>query len=186
MVVTYSIQELRAIGEDMRSAELKDLFACLSWAGEASETAIGSKLPGTGVHSIHHSNSNAHHHVGLPPSIQKLFEQQKRFVSAKSNQHHNQAAAIISSSTSNNNNNIKYVSQLESYSKGKNQIVADSNAHSSDFSINSDALTKPVAEFFKKAQQNFYSQANIDPTKVRRLSEVEAELCAKVDRVNIS
>ena len=37
-------------------------------------------------------------------------------------------------------------------------------------------LTSSVAEFFKKAQQNFYAQTSIDPTKVRRLSEVEAEL----------
>lgn len=37
-------------------------------------------------------------------------------------------------------------------------------------------LTDSVAEFFRKAEQNFYSQASIDPTKVRRLSEVEAEL----------
>lgn len=37
-------------------------------------------------------------------------------------------------------------------------------------------LTSSVAEFFRKAQQNFYSQTSIDPTKVRRLSEVEAEL----------
>lgn len=37
-------------------------------------------------------------------------------------------------------------------------------------------LTDSVAEFFRKAEQNFYSQASIDPTKVRRLSEVEAEI----------
>lgn len=40
----------------------------------------------------------------------------------------------------------------------------------------SQELTDSVAEFFRKAEQNFYSQASIDPTKVRRLSEVEAEL----------
>lgn len=37
-------------------------------------------------------------------------------------------------------------------------------------------LTSSVADFFRKAQQNFYAQSSIDPTKVRRLSEVEAEL----------
>lgn len=37
-------------------------------------------------------------------------------------------------------------------------------------------LTSSVAEFFKKAQQNFNPTNTIDPTKVRRLSDVEAEL----------
>lgn len=37
-------------------------------------------------------------------------------------------------------------------------------------------LTNPVAEFFRKAQLNFHAQTSIDPTKVRRLSEVEAEI----------
>jgi len=40
-------------------------------------------------------------------------------------------------------------------------------------------LTSSVAEFFRKAQQNFYAQTSIDPTKVRRLSEVEAELIGR-------
>lgn len=40
----------------------------------------------------------------------------------------------------------------------------------------SNALAPSVAEFFRKAQQNFYVHTNIDPTKVRRLSEIEAEL----------
>lgn len=37
-------------------------------------------------------------------------------------------------------------------------------------------LTSSVAEFFKKAQQNFYVSTSIDPTKIRRLSEIEAEI----------
>lgn len=37
-------------------------------------------------------------------------------------------------------------------------------------------LTSSVAEFFKKAQQNFYLKTNIDPTKIRRLSEIESEM----------
>lgn len=38
-------------------------------------------------------------------------------------------------------------------------------------------LADSVAEFFRKAQLNFHAQTSgIDPTKVRRLSEVEAEL----------
>lgn len=37
-------------------------------------------------------------------------------------------------------------------------------------------LSPAVADFFKKAQQNFHVQTGVDPTKIRRLSEVEAEL----------
>lgn len=37
-------------------------------------------------------------------------------------------------------------------------------------------LTSSVAEFFKKAQQNFYAKTSIDPTKIRRLSEIESEI----------
>lgn len=50
-----------------------------------------------------------------------------------------------------------------------------------DFSTSIDmaSLSTPVAEFFRKAQQ---SQFKIDATKVRRLSEVEAELIGQRDR----
>lgn len=37
-------------------------------------------------------------------------------------------------------------------------------------------LTSSVAEFFRKAQQNFLCEASLDATKVKLLSEVEAEL----------
>lgn len=37
-------------------------------------------------------------------------------------------------------------------------------------------LSESVAEFFRKAQQNFYTNTAMDATRVRRLSEVEAEL----------
>lgn len=40
----------------------------------------------------------------------------------------------------------------------------------------SESLSPSVADFFMKAQQNFYVHTQVDPTKVRRLSEVEAEL----------
>lgn len=43
-------------------------------------------------------------------------------------------------------------------------------------------LASSVAEFFKKAKQNFHPEINIDPTKVRRLSEVEAELISECHR----
>lgn len=39
-------------------------------------------------------------------------------------------------------------------------------------------LTSSVAEFFKRAKQNSHFSISIDPTKVRRLSDVEAELMA--------
>lgn len=53
-----------------------------------------------------------------------------------------------------------------------------------DYSTSYSTLTSSVADFFKKAQQNFYAQASIDPTKVRRLSEIEAELLTGDGRVN--
>lgn len=37
-------------------------------------------------------------------------------------------------------------------------------------------LTSSVAEFFRRAQQNFYTSTSIDPTKIRRLSEIEADI----------
>lgn len=37
-------------------------------------------------------------------------------------------------------------------------------------------LSLSVADFFQNSRINFHPQTNIDPTKVRRLSEVEAEL----------
>lgn len=40
-------------------------------------------------------------------------------------------------------------------------------------------LTSSVAEFFRKATLNLNPQANIDTSKVRRLSEVEAELLGR-------
>lgn len=62
--------------------------------------------------------------------------------------------------------------------KSNDQMKEQDDKESTDFEADSggEKLTKSVADFFKKAQQNFYSQSNIDPTKVRRLSEVEAEL----------
>lgn len=43
----------------------------------------------------------------------------------------------------------------------------------------SEELAESVVEFFRKAQQNFYAKTSIDPTKVRSLSEVEAELISQ-------
>ena len=37
-------------------------------------------------------------------------------------------------------------------------------------------LTNSVAEFFRKAQQIYRPEPNVDPTRARRLSDVEAEL----------
>lgn len=48
-----------------------------------------------------------------------------------------------------------------------------------DYQQSYEPLASSVADFFRKAQQNFYAQTNIDPTKVRRLSEVEAELTGR-------
>lgn len=45
-------------------------------------------------------------------------------------------------------------------------------------------LTSSVAEFFRKAQQNFLCEASLDATKVKLLSEVEAELIG--DRQDLS
>lgn len=52
------------------------------------------------------------------------------------------------------------------------------NSQSEDQSQNEhqQQLTSSVAEFFRKAQQNFLCEASLDATKVKLLSEVEAEL----------
>lgn len=52
-----------------------------------------------------------------------------------------------------------------------NKQVADTTTHD-----DGQQLSSSVAEFFKKAKQNFHFGSDIDPTKVRRLSDVEAEL----------
>lgn len=62
-----------------------------------------------------------------------------------------------------------------------NEAVAVCNP-AAKFNINTlpieqqNCLTQSVAEFFIKGQINFHPKTDIDPTKVRRLSEVEAEL----------
>lgn len=56
------------------------------------------------------------------------------------------------------------------------QINRDQNQNNWQSQYREPPLTNSVAEFFKKAQQNFNPPTTIDPTKVRRLSDVEAEL----------
>ena len=48
--------------------------------------------------------------------------------------------------------------------------------HETNIEGKPEPLSPSVAEFFRKAQQNFHVHTSIDPTKVRCLSEVEAEL----------
>lgn len=63
------------------------------------------------------------------------------------------------------------------FNKSSHQLISNMELENQQSAAGQqDQLTSSVAEFFKKAQQNFYAQTNIDPTKVRRLSEVEAEL----------
>lgn len=56
------------------------------------------------------------------------------------------------------------------------QFVQECQKLNQSMENSQDQLTSPVAEFFKRARQNFYPSTSVDPTKVRRLSEVEAEI----------
>lgn len=66
--------------------------------------------------------------------------------------------------------------QLQQLQGQLNTSQFDIQLHIGRETDKSQDLTPAVADFFKNAQRNFYSSAEIDPTNIKLLSEVEAEL----------
>lgn len=161
MVISYSIQELYAIGEMMTITELLA-------RGKSSSAELEC--------------NNKFNTVDFIKTFQKLIntqlhptvDQQQSVSTSNSN---------INSTSSNYSNH-----EGDEQSQQQQPLILNRSDGTTDSGVaggidnNQGSLTLSVAEFFRKAQQNFYAQASIDPTKVRRLSEVEAELIGATER----
>lgn len=151
MVICYSIKELNTIGEMVILKECISRIPPQSAQSQQPTNLVTSSINPTSV-TTNNNNNNANFQQEF-----LLFQQQLQ------QQLGNQIQVDISN-----------------YVKAQNQqLNADSGPESpTSTTPDNQQLTSSVAEFFRKAQQNFYAQTSINPTKVRRLSEIEAELIA--------
>lgn len=155
MVISYSIQELYAIGEMMTITELLA-------RGKSATSEIEC--------------NNKFDTVDFIKTFQKLIGTQLHSSVV------DQQQAVTTSNNNNNNDSSNHTGQNGDDQSQRQLNMDGSNRDAIDAGDSQGSLTSSVAEFFRKAQQNFYAQASIDPTKVRRLSEIEAELIGASER----
>lgn len=159
MVISYSVPELYAIGEMMCIREL---------LAKSRLGAIGSDRTKTVAPSTNSIDNNI---------IQSLFSSRAGSgCNCNAISNHNSINNVVTiDEPSSTRNDIGGTLNCSNSSSNKQSYTSSQSVSPNQQYQSDEKLTSSVADFFRKAQQNFYPQV-IDPTKVRRLSDIEAEL----------